>query len=290
MDRKNFLKKSLLGAGVIATTGAMGSVIHNNIDELRPLDVLGFNHIPNTNSKIMANSVLHKADTRGHANHVWLNSYHSFSFANYYNPERMHFGVLRVLNDDTVQGGMGFGTHPHDNMEIISIPLEGDLEHKDSMGNTTVIKNGDVQVMSAGTGISHSEYNKNRDKLVKFLQIWVFPNKRNVTPRYDQITLNLADRKNKLQQILSPNADDEGVWIHQNAWFHLGTLDKDFTTQYHIKSSGNGVYAFVINGDVTVGGQALHARDGFGIWNVDTIDIKADSNAEILLMEVPMNI
>lgn len=290
MDRKDFLKKSLLGAGVIATTGAMGSVIHNNIDELRPLDVLGFNHIPNTNSKIMANSVLHKADTRGHANHGWLNSYHSFSFANYYNPERMHFGVLRVLNDDTVQGGMGFGTHPHDNMEIISIPLEGDLEHKDSMGNTTVIKNGDIQVMSAGTGISHSEYNKNRDTQVKFLQIWVFPNKRNVTPRYDQITLNLADRKNKLQQILSPNADDEGVWIHQNAWFHLGTLDKDFTTQYHIKSSGNGVYAFVINGDVTVGGQALHARDGFGIWNVDTIDIKADSNAEILLMEVPMNI
>jgi redox-sensitive bicupin YhaK (pirin superfamily) len=290
MDRKDFLKKSLLGAGVIATTGAMGSVIHNNIDELRPLDVLGFNHIPNTNSKIMANSVLHKADTRGHANHGWLNSYHSFSFANYYNPERMHFGVLRVLNDDTVQGGMGFGTHPHDNMEIISIPLEGDLEHKDSMGNTTVIKNGDIQVMSAGTGISHSEYNKNRDTQVKFLQIWVFPNKRNVTPRYDQITLNLADRKNKLQQILSPNADDEGVWIHQNAWFHLGTLDKDFTTQYHIKSPGNGVYAFVINGDVTVGGQALRARDGFGIWNVDTIDIKADSNAEILLMEVPMNI
>jgi redox-sensitive bicupin YhaK (pirin superfamily) len=290
MDRKDFLKKSLLGAGVIATTGAMGSVIHNNIDELRPLDVLGFNHIPNTNSKIMANSVLHKADTRGHANHGWLNSYHSFSFANYYNPERMHFGVLRVLNDDTVQGGRGFGAHPHDNMEIISIPLEGDLEHKDSMGNTTVIKNGDVQVMSAGTGISHSEYNKNRDQLVKFLQIWVFPNKRNVTPRYDQITLNLADRKNKLQQILSPNADDEGVWIHQNAWFHLGALDKDFTTQYHIKSPGNGVYAFVINGDVTVGGQALHARDGFGIWNVDTIDIKADSNAEILLMEVPMNI
>ncbi|NUQ26763.1 MAG: pirin family protein [Saprospiraceae bacterium] len=290
MDRKDFLKKSLLGAGVIATTGAMGSVIHNNIDELRPIDVLGFNHIPNTNSKIMANSVLHKADTRGHANHGWLNSYHSFSFANYYNPERMHFGVLRVLNDDTVQGGMGFGTHPHDNMEIISIPLEGDLEHKDSMGNTTVIKNGDVQVMSAGTGISHSEYNKNRDALVKFLQIWVFPNKRNVTPRYDQITLNLADRKNKLQQILSPNPDDEGVWIHQNAWFHLGSLDKDFTTQYHIKSPGNGVYAFVINGDVTVGGQALRARDGFGIWNVDTIDIKADSNAEILLMEVPMNI
>ena len=128
-------------------------------------------------------------------------------------PARTHFGVLRVLNDDTVSDGMGFGTHPHDNMEIISIPLEGDLEHQDSMGNKTVIRNGDVQVMSAGTGISHSEYNKNKDQQVKFLQIWVFPNKRNVNPRYDQITLNPADRVNKFQQILSPNADDEGVYL-----------------------------------------------------------------------------
>ena len=150
-------------------------------------------------------SLLHKAATRGHANHGWLESYHSFSFANYFNPERMQFGALRVLNDDTVAAGMGFGTHPHKNMEIISIPLEGDLEHKDSMGNTAVIRSGDIQVLSAGTGITHSEYNKNRDQQVKFLQIWVLPNKQNVPPRYDQMRLDIKDRKNKLQQVLSPS-------------------------------------------------------------------------------------
>lgn len=288
MNRKEFLRNSLLGAGALATSGVAKAVIDNDIDELRPLDLLGFNHLPNTNSNVMANTVLHKAATRGHANHGWLNSYHTFSFANYYNPERMHFGVLRVLNDDTVEGGKGFGTHPHDNMEIISIPLEGDLEHKDSMGNVAVIRNGDVQVMSAGTGIYHSEYNKNPSNKVKFLQIWVFPNKKNVTPRYDQITLNLADRKNKLQQILSPNPDDAGVWIHQDAWFHLADFDAGKSTAYKIKKAGNGVYAFVLSGDVTINGQALNTRDGMGIWNTDELSIKADSKAELLLMEVPM--
>jgi redox-sensitive bicupin YhaK (pirin superfamily) len=185
---------------------------------------------------------------------------------------------------------MGFGTHPHDNMEIISIPLEGDLEHKDSMGNVAVIKNGDIQVMSAGTGIQHSEYNKNSDKLTKFLQIWVFPNKRNVEPRYDQITLKEEDRTNKLQQILSPSADDEGVWIHQDAWFHLGKFEKDFSADYTVKRTGNGVYAFILSGDVTINGQALNNRDGLGIWDVETLTIKADSNAEFLLMDVPMTI
>ena len=238
----------------------------------------------------LANTILHKAVTRGDANHGWLHSRHTFSFANYYNPERMHFGVLRVLNDDFVEAGMGFGTHPHDNMEIISIPLEGDLEHKDSMGNVAVIKNGDVQVMSAGTGITHSEYNKNKDKPVKFLQIWVFPNRKNVKPRYDQITLNLADRRNKLQQILSPNAGDEGVWIHQDAWFHLGKFDEGFSTEYSIKKNGNGVYAFVLKGDITIDETVLNERDGLGIWNTDKISIRANSqDAEILLMEVPMN-
>lgn len=236
----------------------------------------------------MKNRVLHKAETRGHADHGWLNSYHTFSFANYYNPERVHFGALRVLNDDTVEAGMGFGTHPHDNMEIISIPLEGDLEHKDSMGNVSVIKHGDVQVMSAGSGITHSEYNRNKDKLTKFLQIWVFPNKKNVTPRYDQITLNVEDRHNKLQQILSPNENDAGVWIHQNAWFHLGKFDKGVSTDYSIKAQGNGVYVFILNGDVSIDGQQLNTRDGFGIWDVDKINIKAESDAEFLLMEVPM--
>jgi len=290
MNRKEFLKKGLLGTGIFVASGSAASVLSNEIDELKALDIIGFNHLPHTDSKIMANTVLHKADTRGHADHGWLNSYHSFSFANYYNPERMHFGVLRVLNDDTVAAAKGFGKHPHDNMEIISIPLEGDLEHKDSMGNTTVISNGDVQVMSAGTGIFHSEYNKNTDKLVKFLQIWVFPNKRNVEPRYDQITLKKEDRKNKLQQILSPNADDEGVWIHQDAWFHLADFDKGTSADYTIKKSGNGVYAFVLKGDVIINGQVLNTRDGLGIWDVDMLNITANSDAEFLLMEVPMTV
>ncbi len=288
MDRKEFLKKGLMGTGVFVATAAAGNVLKNDIDELRELEILGFNHIPNTTSKIMANTVFHKADTRGNANHGWLQSFHTFSFANYYNPDRMHFGVLRVLNDDTVQGGRGFGTHPHDNMEIISIPLEGDLEHKDSMGNVTVIRNGDVQVMSAGTGIRHSEFNKNADKTVKFLQIWMFPNKKNVTPRYDQITLKAEDRKNKLQQILSPNADDAGVWVHQNAWFHLGSFDEGEKAEYEIKAKGNGVYAFVLSGDVTINDQKLNARDGLGIWDTDKLSILADSNTELLLMDVPM--
>lgn len=238
----------------------------------------------------MSHSVLHKASTRGHADHGWLKSYHTFSFADYYNPKRMNFGALRVLNDDQIDGGTGFGTHPHDNMEIISIPLEGALEHKDSMGNGSVIKNGDIQVMSAGTGVEHSEYNKNEDSVGKFLQIWVIPNKENVTPRYDQMTLKESDRKNKLQQIISPNPKDDGIWIHQDAWFHLGKLDKGINLEYKFKKEGNGVYAFVISGDVNIEGTSLNKRDGFGIWDTTKIKISADSDAEILLMEVPMNI
>ncbi|GAB1348682.1 pirin family protein [Ignavibacteriales bacterium] len=236
----------------------------------------------------MANTILHKSESRGLANHGWLISRHTFSFANYYDPERMNFGTLRVLNDDFVAAGMGFGTHPHDNMEIISIPLEGDLEHKDSMGNTTVIKNGDIQVMSAGTGIRHSEYNKNKEVPVKFLQIWVFPNKRNVTPRYDQITLNAEERKNRFQQILSPSADDEGVWIHQNAWFHMADLEKGTSIDYNIKGEGNGLYVFVLNGDVLVENQPLSTRDGFGLWDTKKVNFIANSNTSLLLMEVPM--
>ncbi len=237
----------------------------------------------------MTKTILHKAETRGHANHGWLESFHTFSFANYYNPERMHFGVLRVLNDDRVNPGMGFGTHPHDNMEIISIPLEGDLEHKDSMGNVATIKHGDIQVMSAGTGIQHSEYNRNQNQLVKFLQIWIFPNKKNVTPRYDQITLNIAERHNILQQIISPNPDDEGVWIHQDAWFHLGIFDANIQTEYQFKKAGNGVYAFVLKGNFIIDGQELSNRDGYGIWDTNTITIESVSeDSEILLMEVPM--
>lgn len=238
----------------------------------------------------MAQTVIHKADTRGKADHGWLNSYHTFSFSSYYDPSRVHFGALRVLNDDTVAAKQGFGRHPHDNMEIISIPLEGDLQHEDSMGNVAVIKKGDIQVMSAGTGIYHSEYNKNNDQLVKFLQIWVFPNKRDVTPRYDQISLNPADRHNKLQQILSPSADDEGVWIHQNAWFHIGHFDAGVTADYKIKDQDNGVYAFILSGNVSINGNSLSARDGIGIWETDKLDITADTEAEFLLMDVPMTV
>lgn len=238
----------------------------------------------------MENKVIHRSNTRGHADHGWLNAHHTFSFASYYDPDRVHFGVLRVLNDDIISGGMGFGMHPHNNMEIITIPLEGDLEHKDNMGNREVIRNGDIQVMSAGMGIIHSEYNKNMDKPVKLLQIWVIPNQKNVTPRYDQMTLNPLDRHNKLQQIVSPDPANIGIWIHQNAWFHLGTLDKGNAQTYDVKQNGNGVYAFIIRGRVTIDGELLEARDGMGIWNIDRFQILAEENAEILLMDVPMTI
>lgn len=235
-------------------------------------------------------TIVHKSETRGHANHGWLDSHHTFSFANYYNPDRVHFGALRVLNDDVVEAGKGFGKHPHDNMEIISIPLEGDLEHKDSIGNTAVIKEGDVQVMSAGTGVFHSEYNKNENKPVKFLQIWVFPNKQNVEPRYDQISLENIEKKNELFQILSPNADDQGVWIHQDAWFHLGKLDSGMETEYKIKKDGNGVYIFVLEGEIEANGEKLCKRDGSGIWNTDSVGLKTKSDSKILLMDVPMTL
>jgi redox-sensitive bicupin YhaK (pirin superfamily) len=235
------------------------------------------------------NTVLHKAETRGRANHGWLNSMHTFSFANYHDPLRMNFGVLRVLNDDIVDGSKGFGKHPHDNMEIVSIPLSGDLEHKDSMGTSTVIRQNDVQIMSAGTGVYHSEYNKNVDQKVNFLQIWLFPKEMDIEPRYDQRTFQPEDRVNKFQNIVSPRKEDDGVWINQDAWFHLGSLKKGFQTEYAVKQKGNGVYAFVINGDITINGQKLNKRDGFGIWDTDKISINADSDAEVLLMEVPMN-
>jgi len=236
----------------------------------------------------MAQTVLHKANTRGVANHGWLKSYQSFSFAGYYNPERVNFGALRVLNDDIVTGGMGFGEHPHDNMEIISIPLEGNLQHKDSMGNTATIKAGEIQVMSAGTGIYHSEYNADPENPAKFLQIWLFPNKRNVTPRYDQILLNDTDKRNEFVQILSPNADDAGVWIYQDAWFNLGKFNAETTKTYNLNKKGDGVYIFVLSGQIEVNGEVLDTRDGFGIWDTDSFDVKAISDAEFLMMEVPM--
>ena len=289
MNRQNFIKKGLLGSGIFAATASSGGILKNDIDEIEPLETLDAEDVTYNSDKLENHSVLHKASTRGHADHGWLVSNHTFSFANYHNPERMHFGVLRVLNDDTVAEGRGFGRHPHDNMEIISIPLEGDLEHEDSMGNKAIIRKGDIQVMSAGTGIMHSEYNKNTDQPVKFLQIWVYPNQRNVSPRYDQITLDIKQRQNKFQQILSPNPNDEGVWVHQDAWFSMGHFDKGIETTYQIKQAGNGIYIFVIKGSVTVEGQELETRDGFGIWDVSEISLKSTSaDTEILLMDLSM--
>ena len=234
------------------------------------------------------NYILHRADSRGHANHGWLTSYHTFSFANYYNPERINFGVLRVLNDDTVVGGRGFATHPHEDMEIISIPLEGALEHRDSMGNTAVIRAGDIQVMSAGTGVYHSEKNKNLDQPVKFLQIWILPNKKSVAPRYDQITIDREKTRNTFLQILSPNPNDAGVWIHQNAWFFLGNLDKNISRSYALKDAANGVYIFVLNGKISIADYQLEKRDGLAITDSNQIEIKAIEPSAVLLMEVPM--
>ena len=236
----------------------------------------------------MAQTILHKAATRGHANHGWLDSHHTFSFAGYYNPQRMQFGALRVLNDDIVAGGRGFDSHPHDNMEIISIPLEGDLEHKDNMGNRLIIKQGDIQIMSTGTGVFHSEYNANKDRPAKFLQIWLFPNQLNVKPRYDQITPDRSQR-NQLHQLLSPNPDDAGIWLYQDAWFNMGIFDAGKQVSYSIHKPGNGVYAFVIKGKFDIDGQELSARDGLGIWDTDKINVTAlDNDAEILLMDVPL--
>ena len=233
-------------------------------------------------------TIIHKAETRGHVNHDWLNTHHTFSFANYYNPERVRFGVLRVLNDDTIGPGKGFGMHPHDNMEIITIPLKGDLEHRDSMGNAAVIHEGEIQVMSAGTGIYHSELNKNDDKEVRLLQIWIFPDKKNVTPRNDQNSLKDIHRENAFHQVLSPRQNDQGVWIHQEAWFHLGRFAKGKAEEYKLKKPENGAYFFILEGDADVNGEKLSKKDGMGIWDTDSIYVQATENTRILLMEVPM--
>ncbi len=232
--------------------------------------------------------VYHAADTRGNANHGWLNANHSFSFANYYNSERMNFGALRVLNDDTIAPGKGFGTHPHDNMEIITIPLKGDLEHKDSMGNIGAINEGEIQVMSAGTGVYHSEYNKNPDQPINLLQLWVMPKARNVTPRYDQKSVKELRKNNAFYQVLSPNAHDDGMWIHQDAWFHMGDFDQPTETEYQIKKEGNGVYIFMIEGRLMAEDQELHKRDALGVWETDKISFSTQPNTNVLLVEVPM--
>ena len=201
----------------------------------------------------------------------------------------MNFGLLRVLNDDVVSGGQGFGQHPHENMEIISIPLSGDLKHEDSMGNKTVIREGEIQVMSAGTGIFHSEYNANKEQAVEFLQIWIFPRSQDIPPRYDQTELNDLHLANKLHQVLSPNPSDQGVWIHQDAWFHIGTFNEGIETVYPIKKEGNGIYAFVLEGSFDINGQRLEKRDALGIWETLELSIHSlDLNSRLLLIDVPM--
>lgn len=231
---------------------------------------------------------LYKADSRGHADHGWLDSYHTFSFANYHNSERMNFGAMRVLNDDTVAPGRGFDTHRHLNMEIVSIPLSGDLEHKDSMGNETIIREGDIQVMSAGTGINHSEYNKNDDQEVKFLQIWIMPNARPVAPRYDQMRINEEGVKNEFIQILSPDENDDGVWIYQDAWFHIGEFTEEKTVLHSLKKKGDGLFVFVLEGTIHVAGEILRKRDAIGISDITEVEITSQSGSKVLLIEVPM--
>ncbi len=234
-------------------------------------------------------TILHKAATRGIANFGWLNSFHSFSFGNYYQPERINFGALRVLNDDTVIAGMGFSKHSHDNMEIVSIPLVGDLHHQDSTGRNEIIRQHDVQIMSAGSGIEHSEMNANRDKEVKFLQIWVLPKEKNIEPRYEQKSFIPENRINQILTVVAPD-DVNAVFINQDAWFSLGNFSKDQSFDYKFKKQGNGVYAFILSGNVIVNEQPLETRDGLGIWDTNLLKITASTNAEILLIEVPMKI
>lgn len=235
------------------------------------------------------NKTIHRAETRGHANHGWLDTHHTFSFAGYYDPQRVHFGALRVLNDDTVAPGEGFGTHPHDNMEIVSIALEGALRHGDSMGNMQVLRPGEIQVMSAGTGITHSEMNASATEPVKFLQIWVLTDAQGHTPRYNQLELAPAKR-NELRTIVAPEGrgDEHVGWIHQDAWFSTLDLDKDHTVEYRMKTPGHGAYVFVIEGNVKLADEELGPRDGVGITDTDGFLIKGDTDARVLIIEVPM--
>ena len=233
-------------------------------------------------------TIFHPAASRGHADHGWLRSYHSFSFAGYYNPERMGFGLLRVLNDDRVSGGMGFGRHPHDNMEIISIPLSGALKHKDSMGNESVIKTDEVQIMSAGTGVEHSEFNYSKTEEVNFLQLWIFPEKDDITPRYEQKYFDPERRLNKWQTVVAPDGKD-AIWINQNAYLNRVRLDAGQSIEYHLHGLQQGAYLFLLDGHISLNGTELHTRDAAGIWETGTFEIKSNSSSELLLIEVPMS-
>ncbi len=234
------------------------------------------------------NTVFHKNDSRGRAYHGWLLSYHTFSFADYFRPDRMNFGALRVLNDDTIDGGQGFMTHPHKNMEIVTIPLEGALQHKDSTGREAIIRKGEVQIMSAGTGIAHSEVNASQKDPVSLLQIWVLPKEMNIAPRYDQKVFDLEKRRNRFQTVVSPHEEEGALWINQDAAFSLAQLDAGKSLKYETKFPGNGVYFFVISGEATIQGKEVKARDGLGVSDVKSILIEASKDLELLAIEVPM--
>lgn len=232
---------------------------------------------------------IHKSDTRGYVDHGWLKARHSFSFASYHDEKRIHFGMLRVLNDDIVEPGMGFGTHPHDNMEIVTIPISGALEHKDSMGHIEVIKPGEIQIMSAGSGLRHSEYNHSASEAVNLLQIWVFPKERDIEPRYDQRVFNDDGKKNKFQTVVSPDkSNQETMWINQNAYFSLAKIDGGKELAYDLNNKNNGVYLFLIDGKINIDEQQFEKRDGIGIENTENILIKAESDSYLMAIEIPM--
>jgi len=233
-------------------------------------------------------TVLHRADTRGLAEHGWLQSRHTFSFADYHDSERMGFGLLRVINDDIVAPGAGFGTHTHANMEIISVPLNGSLRHQDSMGNAQVIRQGEVQIMSAGTGISHSEYNGSDSDPVNFLQIWVIPKHLDIQPRYGQQDFPAANREDCFQTVVAPNSEGSAVWINQDAWFSLGSFGQERRTSYRLRADGNGIYVFVLEGEAEIAGERLGRRDGLGITGSAQIEIAAVADCQLLVMEVPL--
>jgi quercetin 2,3-dioxygenase len=234
-------------------------------------------------------TVFHKSTERGHANHGWLNAHHSFSFASYHDPSKVHFGLLRVLNDDIVAPGQGFGMHPHDNMEIVTIPLSGTLEHRDSMGNIGVIKPNEIQAMSAGSGLMHSEYNHSKTEPINLLQIWVFPKERNITPRYDQKVFSESDKEGKLKTVVAPQRSDDVMWINQDAYFSLGKFSSASTQNYKMKHKGNGAYVFVIEGGATINGQKLEKRDAIGVWETEEFSMEIEAGSEILVIDVPMN-
>lgn len=233
-------------------------------------------------------TVIHTSESRGHANHGWLDTYHTFSFGMYHDPSRMHFGMLRVLNDDFVIGGAGFGKHGHDNMEIISIPLQGSLAHSDSTGNEGIISTGDVQIMSAGSGIQHAEYNASETELVNFLQLWIFPKERNINPRYDQMSIAKQDVHNQFRNIVSSEKKDNTLWINQDAELYLGEFDIATDVTHTLKSANHGVYVFVIEGALTIGDITLNKRDGMGIYDIESVLMRIQDQSKILLIEIPM--